>query len=460
MKNTISSVGERMDKMGWSSFHTRVTMALGIAWLLDSFEVNIIGSVLDVLKKTWSISEFQSSLLVSVWLIGIMIGALFFGYLADRYGRRKLFLLTLTIYSFFTLVSAVAPGYYWFLIFRFLTAIGVGAEYSAINSAISEMIPARFRGRANAGVMNFWPLGGILSALASLFLINALPTSIGWRMAFGFGAVIALFTLWARRNIPESPRWLAKRGLTDQAQSTVDGIEQGQILTPSFNGSDSAQEMSFWSQLKNLIRRCPGRLALGCALDFSEASAYYGIFAFLPLVVLPKIGIAAEKVPWFFIVGNLGAAIGGILAAWALDRIGRKVTIMTFYLLASVSILGMAAATRSGSATAVCVSFIIANLCATGSWISAYPFFSEIFPTDLRSTGIGFSVAFGRIGAAFAPPILVYVASRWAPDAGFALLAAFWLIGFLAMIPWSLRGIEPRGLALETLEATCQAPNV
>ncbi len=431
MNDQPNSVGERLDQMDWSSFHTRLTLALGIAWLLDSFEVNIIGSVLAVLKKIWAITEFQSSLLVSVWLIGIMVGALFFGYLADRYGRRKLFLITLLIYSFFTLISAISPGYYWFLIFRFLTAIGVGAEYSAINSAISEMIPARFRGRANAWVMNFWPIGGVLAALVSLFLISALPATIGWRLSFGFGAIIAVFTLWARRHIPESPRWLAKRG-----------------------------ERPFWQQLKSLLQRCPGRLAIGCALDFSEASGYYGIFAFLPLIVLPKAGISAEKMPWFFIIGNLGAAVGGILAAWALDRVGRKITVMSFYLLAALSMFGMAVATREESAAGICAAFIVANFCATGSWISAYPFFSEIFPTDLRSTGIGFSVAFGRIGAAIAPPVLVFIASRWTPTAGFALLAVFWLIGFFAMIPWSIHGIEPRGIALETIESELAKVNL
>ncbi|MDE1975688.1 MAG: MFS transporter [Elusimicrobia bacterium] len=450
--NKTPSIGERLDRLQWRPFHTRVSLALGIAWLLDSFEVNIIGNVLGLLKKLWAISSFESSLLVSVWLVGIMVGALFFGYLADRYGRRKLFLLTLALYSAFTLASAAAPGYVWFLVFRFLTAIGVGAEYSAINSAISELIPARFRGRANATVMNFWPVGGIAAALITSFLINLLPPSIGWRLAFGFGAIIALFTLWARRALPESPRWLSKRGLDVQARGALAQIEDGERR---FSGSDRAPDRApgFWEQLTELVRRCPGRLALGCALDFSEASGYYGIFAFLPLVVLPKLGIAEGRVPWFFIVGNVGAAAGGLLAAWALDRAGRKITVTGFYLLAAGAMLIMGAASQTGNVTGVTWAFIAANFCATGSWISAYPTFSEIFPTHLRSTGIGFSVAFGRIGAAAAPPLLVYLAGRWSPMAAFALLASFWLIGAAAMVPWCVKGPEARGLALEALEA-------
>lgn len=446
-----TSIGERLDQLSWRPFHTRVTLALGVAWLLDSFEVNIIGNILGLLKKIWMISAFESSLLVSVWLIGIMVGALVFGYLADRYGRRKLFLLTLVLYSAFTLASAASPGYFWFLIFRFLTAIGVGAEYSAINSAISEMIPARFRGRANAAVMNFWPLGGILAALVTSFLINLLPPALGWRLAFGFGAVIAVFTLWARRALPESPRWLAHRGMMNQAQEIMEKIEGGEKTFSGLNAT-SEEAPGLWKQIANLAKRYPGRLALGCALDFSEASGYYGIFAFLPLVVLPKLGIAEGRVPWFFILGNIGAAFGGILAAWALDRIGRKATVTGFYVLAALSMLGMGLASRSGNVAGVTWAFIIANFCATGSWISAYSTFSEIFPTDLRSTGIGFSVAFGRIGAATAPPLLIYLAGRWTPMAAFGLLASFWLIGVIAMIPWCIGGPETRNLALEALE--------
>jgi len=162
---------------------------------------------------------------VTVWLIGIMIGALLFGYFADRYGRRKLFIITLLVYSSFTVISAISPGYYFFLVFRFLTAIGVGAEYSAINAAIGEIIPARFRGRANAVVMNFWPFGAILAAFLTLFLINLLPPSIGWRLTFGLGAIIAAFTIWVRKALPESPRWLVRQGRKAEAIVNIEEIE-------------------------------------------------------------------------------------------------------------------------------------------------------------------------------------------------------------------------------------------
>jgi MFS family permease len=449
-----AGIGERLDRMPWTRFHSRVTLALGIGWLLDAFEVNVIGNVLGILKKLWQVTDVQASALVTVWLVGIMIGALLFGYLADRFGRRKLFILTLLLYSGFTVISALSPGYYFFMVFRFLTAIGVGAEYSAINAAIGEIIPARFRGRANAAVMNFWPVGSILAALLSLYFINLLPPSIGWRFAFGLGAVVALFTVWVRRILPESPRWLLERGRRQEALEVMQQIESRSDhfdLAASHAGRVAQISPGFFSQVWVLMRDHPARLALGSMLDFTEAAGYYGIFAFLPLVVLPHVNITEEKVPWFFLIGNVGAVAGGALAAVALDKAGRKWTVTLFYLLAAASMLMMGVATVHRSAEWVMAAFVVVNFCATGSWVSAYPTFSEIFPTRLRSTGIGFSVAFGRIGAAISPLVLVALAERVSIMDAFAVLGGFYVLGAVGMVPWILWGPEGRGKALELL---------
>lgn len=449
-----TSVGARLDRLAWKPVHTRITLALGIGWLLDAFEVNVVGSVLGVLKDLWHLTDSQASAIVSVWLIGLMIGALFFGYLADRFGRRKLFILTLLLYSGATVISALSPGYAFFLLFRFLTAIGVGAEYSAINAAIGELIPARYRGRANAAVMNFWPFGTILAAFMTLYFINRFPPAIGWRFAFGLGAIIALFTLWIRRVLPESPRWLQQKGRDREAQEVLAGLEAGvtHFPAPQTTGARAAiAPQGLFSQLKQLAKEQPGRLALGCALDFTEAAGYYGIFAFLPLVVLPRIGVGQREVPMFFLIGSVGAVVGGAIAAVSLDKLGRKPTVTAFYILAALSMLAMGAATLRGSAYGVLWAFVIVNLCATGSWVSAYPTFSEIFPTRSRSTGIGASVAFGRIGAALAPPLLVFLAHRVSVMAGFGVLSAFYALGAVAMIPWWIWGPEGRNQPLELL---------
>lgn len=451
---STQAVGPALDCLRWRPIHTRITLALGIGWMLDAFEVSIVGNVLGILQKLWDVTTEQASLLVSVWLIGIMIGALLFGYLADRFGRRKLFILTLLLYSTFTVVSALSPGYYTFLCFRFLTAIGVGAEYSAINAAIGELIPARYRGRASATVMNFWPLGTIVAGVISLCFISWLPASIGWRLAFVLGAVIALFTVWARMVLPESPRWLARRGRQDEAMAVSSLIAAGTVrfgheVTRPLQPTERAA--GFLRQIRLLARQYPGRLALGCALDFSEAAGYYGLFALLPLVVLPQVHVSDEEVPWFFIIGSIGAAVGGLIAAVGLDKFGRKLTVMGFYALAALSMLYMGKATVAGSAFGVLFAFTVANLCATGSWIAAYTTFSELFPTSMRATGIGFSVAFGRIGAAIAPPLLVSVAQHLSIISAFSISAAFWALGAVAMAPWSFWGPEGRGQSLEAL---------
>lgn len=451
----LNTVGARLDRLAWKPIHTWVTLALGIGWLLDAFEVNVVGNVLGVLRDLWHLTDSEASAIVSVWLIGLMIGALFFGYLADRFGRRKLFLWTLLLYSAATVISALSPGYWFFLCFRFLTAIGVGAEYSAINAAIGELIPARYRGRANATVMNFWPLGTILAAGITLYFINLFPPSVGWRFAFGLGAIIAIFTLWVRRVLPESPRWLLQKGREAEAREILDKLEAGDarfgVREKATQDEPQHSAAGFFAQTLRLLREQPGRLAIGCALDFTEAAGYYGIFALLPLIVLPHVGIGQRQVPIFFLVGNIGAVAGGILAAIFLDKAGRKLTVTSFYVLAALSMLGIGAATAGGNSRGVLWAFIFVNFCATGSWISAYPTFSEIFPTSLRSTGIGASVAFGRIGAALAPPLLVFLSQRVSVMFAFGVLAGFYVLGALAMIPWWIWGPEGRGKSLEVL---------
>jgi MFS family permease len=460
----LTDVTARLDRLPWGRFHLVVAMALGVVWLLDAFEVNIIGSVLSIIQTYFQVTNLEASLVVSLWLIGIMFGAFFFGYLADRFGRRPLFIATLTLYATCTLISAVSFNFWMFLTFRFLTAIGVGAEYSAVNTAISEFIPARWRGRANAGVMSFWNIGALLSAVITLIFINVLPPTLGWRIAFAFGAIVAVTIVWVRRSVPESPRWLVARGRVQEAEKIVTEIEEWVACEKEVRVAElppakpqtlvQTPGQSFFSQVRELLRHYPGRVALGCLLDLSEAFGYYGIFAFMPLVVLPAIHIAPTGVPLFYIAGDIGALFGGFVVIAVIDGLGRKLTVPLFYLLAAVTAVLMAPAAATGRAGLVVTAFIGANFFATSAWISAYPTFTEIFPTHLRGTGVGLSVAVGRIGAAFSAPLLVYVATRTPLGiaGGFALLGVLWLVGAGAMLPWYYRGVEGRARPLEQMQ--------
>ena len=451
-----STLLRRLDLAPWNRVHTAITAALGIGWLLDAFEVTIVNDVISVFKELWHLSNLQASWILSIWFVGLMLGAYLFGYLADRYGRKRLFLATLLLYGTFTFMTAFAWSYASVMTLRLLTAIGVGAEYAAINAAISEFIPARHRGKTNAVVMNFWSLGAILAALASLFLLNSLPPDIGWRVAFGFGALVAVFAAVARRYIPESPRWLISRGGLKAAASVVSDVEQGRLsLTPKSgaerSGAAGAGRRGVWRQTRELVARYPGRVALGAVLDFSEAAGYYGLFAFLALFILPAVHVESGFVPWFYLIGNVGALAGGIAVAMLLDSAGRKVTVPLFYVLAAAGVLILAAATSSHDWRWVLAGFTLANLFATGAWVSAYPTFSELFPTEFRSTGIGLSVAIGRIGAFGAPLALTAVANAYGMIPALSLLAALWLLGAIAMLPWYFLGVEGKGMPLETV---------
>lgn len=445
-----------LDTAAWNRFHTLITLALGIGWLLDAFEVTLINNVVGVFRDQWHLSNVQATWILSIWFIGLMLGAYGFGYLADRFGRKRLFLYTLILYGTFTFLTAFSPNYTILLVLRLLTAVGVGGEYAAVNAAISEFIPSRYRGRANATVMNFWSLGAIVAALLSAMVLTLLPPELGWRFAFGLGALIALSTAILRRYIPESPRWLVSQGKSDAATKVVATVAAGQMASVAipFALEHHTPRVRLWSQTRQLISQYPGRLALGCLLDFSEASGYYGLFAFLALFILPAIHVKTASIPWFYLVGNVGALLGGLAVALLLDRVGRKVTVTSFYTLTALAMLLLAVSTRSGSSLAVLGAFTLANVLATGSWISAYPTFTELFPTHLRSTGVGLSVGFGRLGAFSAPFILTVVATEHGLLSALFLLSGFWVIGIASMAVWSVFGIEARGKTLEELAPT------
>ncbi len=437
-----------LDAASWRPIHTKLTMALGIAWLLDAFEVTIIGSILPTIAEQWDLSHLQQVSLVAIWLLGILVGAQGAGILADRFGRRRLFLLTLVFYATFTFLSAFSVNYAMLMALRFLTAIGVGAEYSTINAAISECIPARYRGRANAAVMSSWGVGGLLAATIGGAAISAFPADTGWRVGFGIGAVMALTALFARRALPESPRWLLRRGLPDEAQRVVRDLTGASVESASIS---YVREHA--GSIGSLLRRAPRQAALGAALDFAEAAGYYGLFAFFTVLVAETAGIAPREVPVYYLWGSVGALVGGIAVAALMDHFSRALTVTTTYLLAAGSLVILAVATGAGSSGGVLWAFVLANAAATAAWVSAYPTFTELFPTPLRSTGIGFSVSVGRLGAALASIGLVEVAAVFNLAAAFGLLAGVWVLGVVAMRLWVRSGV-PDGakVPLERLE--------
>lgn len=442
-------LAERLSGLPWNRFHTLIVVLFGVGWAMDAFEVTLIGNVLGALREHFHLGANAMSLILGAWFAGLMLGAVCFGYLADRFGRRRIFLASLVLYGVSTLGAAFAPSFAALMLLRLLAGIGVGAEYSAINAAIAELVPSRNRGRASAWVLNFWPLGSLVAALLSWLVLSVLPPDLGWRVVFGFGGLIALSSAWLRRHLPESPRWLESAGRGSEAVAIVDAIAAGMTNVPLPDAPPvrrrvEREQLAIWT----LLRRYPARLALGAVLDFSEASGYYGLFAFLPLVVLPALNLTAAQLPVFYLAGSIGALFGGLAAAELLDRWGRFATVTSFYLATAIGTIALAFGTNLG-AVAIGAGFALLNLLATGSWIAAYPTFSELFPTPLRASGIGASVAVGRIGAMISP-FLVGAVGAHSMSAALLLLSGFWLLGTAAMLAWRFfGGIEAKGLLLE-----------
>lgn len=400
----------------WTPALTLMVVVFGLGWAMDAFEVTLIGNVLGALQTSFGIGANAMSLLLAAWFAGLMLGAVGFGALADRLGRRRVFLSSLLLYGLATLAAAVAPSFAALMALRLLAGIGVGAEYSAINAAIAELAPDASRGRAAALVLTFWPIGSLLASVLAWLVLSMVPPDLGWRLVFAAGGLIALSTVWFRRHLPESRRWQA---------------------APR-------------APLSLLWRTCRSRLLLGMVLDFAEASGYYGLFAFLPLVVLPALRLTPVQLPLFYLAGGVGALVGGLAAALLLDRAGRFATVTGFYLATAIATVLLALVSGWGAA-ALLPGFALVNLLATASWIAAYPTFSELFPTSLRATGIGASVAVGRLGAAASPFLVGWVGARSMP-AALGMLAAFWLLGAAAMAVWRhTGGVEARGVVLEDL---------
>lgn len=440
------SLEARLDRLRWSPLHRVFLLALGIGWMFDALEVNLFSNFINPIDDHFHASANTGQYILYWWLLGILVGAMVGGALADRFGRRRLFIFTLLWYAAFSALTALSPNIDTVMVLRFVAGLGVGAEYSIINAAICEMMPARWRGRAGAAVINFWPLGAIIAGLFAVLLLNVLSlgSGVSWRYGFLLGGGVSLIVLFFRRRLPESPRWLVTQGRVAEAEAIVERVERqagtSSVLSEPGPTLVPRGRLEFKEALSELFRRYPGRLALGAALDLSEGFGYYGLFAFMPLIVFPAINISNGDIPYFYIIGNVGALAGGITMTLMFDQLGRKKTVIGFYTLSAASIGLLAAATDSKNAAIVLVVFVVVNAINTGAWTSAYPTLTELFPTHLRAAGVGFSVGVGRFGAAFGVLLVTHVANGLGITAGYLVVVGFWLIGAAAMSIWSLLG--------------------
>lgn len=461
-----TQVPARLDRLPWSRFHWRVLIGLGTVWILDGLEVTMVGSVAARLTEDGSglqINAAQIGLGAAIYIVGACIGALFFGQLTDRLGRKKLFLLTLVIYIVATVATAFSFAPWYFFLCRFFTGAGIGGEYSAINSAIDELIPARLRGRVDLIVNGSYWLGAAAgSALVVFLLSDVFATNVGWRLAFGLGAVLGLAILVVRRHVPESPRWLFIHGREEEAERIVDGIEQeivketGQDLPPAEGTLKVRQRSSipFREIARVAFTKYPRRAILGIALFVGQAFIYNGITFNLGTLLSGFYGTSSGVVPLFLVVYAIGNFLGPVLLGHFFDTVGRKPMITLAYLGSAVLTLPLTAIFyyQWGGEAAFIVALALTFFLASSGASAAYLTVSEIFPMETRALAIAFFYAVGTgLGGIVGPLLfgsLIESRQRGQVAIGFLVAAVVMALGGVAEIFF---GVKAEGAALEDI---------
>jgi MFS family permease len=465
MAETFSTdIPNRLDRLPWSRFHWLVVAGLGITWILDGLEVTLVGSLAGAIHESprLRLTETQVGLTASAYLIGAVSGALFFGWLTDRLGRKKLFTLTVLVY----LVATVATGFSWdfwsFAFFRFLTGAGIGGEYSAVNSAIQELIPARRRGTTDLAVNGtFWG-GAALGAAASLFLLNpqVIDPELGWRLAFGVGGMLSISVLFLRHWIPESPRWLMTHGRKAEAEKIVGDIEawvaQEKGPLPPITGKpiriDPRTHTTLGEVATTLFRTYPQRALLGIVLMACQAFCYNAVFFTYALVLTQFYGIQSAHIGWFMLPFALGNLMGPLLLGHFFDTIGRRTMITATYGLAGLLMAATGFAFAQGwlSAWEQTLAWTVIFFFASAAASAAYLTVGESFPLEMRAMGIALFYAFGTaIGGVVGPALfgwLIEGGNRSDIMWGYLLGAALMLVA--AGTEWKL-GFAAEGRSLE-----------
>jgi MFS family permease len=414
-KSVRTNIPARLDRLPWSRWHWIVIVALGITWILDGLEVTLVGSISGVLtdKGTLHFSTAQATAAGSFYLAGAVVGALFFGYLTDRFGRKRLFMVTLGVYLVFTVLTALSWGFWSFMIFRFFAGSGIGGEYSAINSAIDELVPARVRGRVALAINSSWWIGTAVAAGLTVFLLNTFAVNVGWRIGFGLGAILAIGIMFVRNRVPESPRWLLTHGRADEAEQVARGIEAEIQKThpnlPDPEGEpleiEQRRTIGFVTLAKHVAREYPDRSVLGFSLMASQAVLYNATLFGMVAVLTTFFHASEANAPLYIIPFAIGNLLGPWLLGPLFDTIGRKIMISASYITAGVVLLVTAWLfdQRLLSATTLTICWAVTFFFASAGASAAYLTVSEIFPMETRAMAIALFYACGT-GVAIAAP--------------------------------------------------------
>src|SRR6201996_176378 len=466
-----STIPARLDRLRWSPFHTRLGLGLGTAWVLDGLSVTIASSVTSKLTQpnTLGLSTEQAASIGTVYLVGEVVGALVFGRMSDTLGRRKLFTWTLAVYLVGTGLTALTPkGSDWIVYLyatRFIAGMGIGGEYSAINSAIDEMMPARYRGRTDIWINGTYWLGAILGTLASFLLLNSMRPNEGWRGAFLAGPASAFVIRIVRRTLPESPRWLITHGREAEAEEAMRRIEQaaisdGQHLEPVPESAAITilpeARYGYLTLLRVAFREYPHRAVLGATLMITQSFLYNAIFFTYALVLTKFYHVSNDAVPVYglaFAVGNLA---GPLLLAPLFDSVGRKKMISGTYLLSGALLAFSAwlfAAGGLGPRGQTFIWIVIFFFAAAGA-SAGYLTVSEIFPIEIRAEALAvfFAIAqvVGAVGPAFYGTLIGNGLNRTGLTIGYLGGGGIMILGGIVEV---FLGVDAEGKPLEEIAA-------
>ncbi len=460
-----TDIPARLDALPFVRFHVLVIVALGITWILDGLEVTLAGALSGELMQpsALDLSNSQIGLAGSCYLAGAVLGAFFFGWLTDRLGRKKLFFMTLAVYLLATAATGLAWNAWSFVLFRFLTGTGIGGEYTAINSTIQELIPARLRGWTDLLINGSFWVGAAMGAGGSIILLDPafIDPALGWRLAFLIGTTIGLVILIMRRWIPESPRWLIIHGFVKEAEAVVREIE-----ARSARGPRAAAPPQQFARLRMrdhtplaeiarvLFRTYRQRTLVGLTLMAAQAFFYNAIFFTYALILANFYGIPADRIGWFILPFAAGNVLGPIMLGRLFDTIGRKVMIATTYGAAGLLLAGIGYLFSQNllSAQTLTVAWMIAFFFASAAASSAYLTVSEIFPLEIRALAIAFFYAIGTgvggVGGPLLLGVLISTGSRGSVAVGYFIGA---LLMIAAAVVETLWGVAAERQPLETV---------
>ncbi|GLF97009.1 MFS transporter [Streptomyces yaizuensis] len=417
-----TKVPARLDRLPWSRWHWMIVVGLGTVWILDGLEVTVVGSVASRLSEDDSglaITDAQvTGVAAALYVAGACTGALFFGRLTDRYGRKRLFLVTLSVYLAATALTALSFSAWWFFLFRFLTGFGIGGEYAAINSAIDELIPSRYRGRVDLVINGSYWLGAMGGALLSVVALDTdlFPPDIGWRLAFGLGVVLGLVVLLVRRHVPESPRWMLIHGRAPGAERLVDEVERGIVRARGRPLPEVTEVMTihqrgvvgFGEIARTVFGGYPRRATLGLALFVGQAFLYNAITFGFGSILVRFFDIPSGTTGYYFAVIALGNFLGPLLLGRFFDTWGRRPMIAGTYILSGLLLFGTAALFGAGAldATTMTLCWCVVLFFASAGASSAYLTVSEIFPMETRAMSIAFFYAVGTAAGGISGPLV------------------------------------------------------